>query len=103
MAGTASAVKLPDGRFPSAPQRREIDRTVRIAASAFDFQIPESGIQRVTNRRGGLCGAAVALAVGSIMSAVLLIAEFAGMIRRSAKCQHATSISARAAAESRSG
>lgn len=40
--------KLPDGRFPSAPQRREIDRAVRIAASAFDFQIPESGIQRVT-------------------------------------------------------
>jgi len=67
--------KLPDGRFPSAPQRREIDRAVRIAASAFDFQIPESGIQRVTNRRGGLCGAAVVLAFGSIMSAVLLIAD----------------------------
>jgi len=34
---------------------------VRAAAGTFDLEIPEAGVQRVANRRGRLCGAAVAL------------------------------------------
>ena len=52
--------KLPDGRLSRAPQRRKIDGAVRVAASAFDFEVSEAGVQSVANRRGRLRGAAVA-------------------------------------------
>ena len=52
--------KLPDWRLSRAPQRREIDSTVRVAASAFDFEVSEAGVQGVANRRGGLCGPSAA-------------------------------------------
>jgi hypothetical protein len=55
--------KLPDGRFPRAPQGRQIDRTVRVAAGTLYLKISEPRIQRVTNRRGGLCRATVALSM----------------------------------------
>jgi hypothetical protein len=52
--------KLPDWCLPRPPQRREVDGTVRVAAGAFDLEIPEAGIQGVPNGRGGLCRSAVA-------------------------------------------
>lgn len=52
--------KLPDWCLSRAPQRREVGRAVRIAAGTFHLEKPEASIQGVTNRRGGLCGAAVA-------------------------------------------
>jgi hypothetical protein len=52
--------KLPDWRLSRAPQRREVDRAVRVAAGTFHLEKPEAGIQGVPDRRAGLCGAAVA-------------------------------------------
>lgn len=58
---THPLLKQPDWCFPGTPYGRKIDGAVRAAAGTFDLDIPEAGVQRVANRRGGLCGAAVAL------------------------------------------
>jgi hypothetical protein len=59
---TAHALlKLPDRRLPGTPQYCEIDRAVRVAASAFDLKVTEASVERVPHRRGGLCGPAIAL------------------------------------------
>jgi len=52
---TAHALlKLPDRRFTRAAKGRQVHGAVGVAAGTFDFEIPETCIERVADRRGRL-------------------------------------------------